>query len=383
MRKTKGMGINTQSTTDTTAELATRFLRGSKVNDVVGDSSNGDDALDSRLYNVLSLISLFVGCLIAVCFLYILPRLFRKLRQRRQIRLARERAINATQTNDLPTTTTTAMTNPEERYASIENWLISKPVCRHDAICEEVQAFRAVFKSRPPSSQSLNSMKDIDDNDNDDDDDTHKQNLTHECSICYETFEEGDIVSWSPNSACENHVFHHGCIKEWLLLHTGCPYCRVTFLPVDQPNQQQIRNFIAAHQQRFLPAFFCQTHGIVRPPNSMLITPHKAKPVSANFQELCSRSHRLCCREELQNIRGLQPQPQNDTTKEDGEDHQQVIPPEDANCNNTTASTTPDMIPQSNDSTLEHADDCMTGTTESMPKIFDFADDMDSEVSPF
>lgn len=53
-----------------------------------------------------------------------------------------------------------------------------------------------------------------------------------ECPVCMESFVEGDVVSWSPSPGCD-HVFHHPCIKQWLLHHECCPYCRVTVLPVD------------------------------------------------------------------------------------------------------------------------------------------------------
>jgi Ring finger domain len=31
-----------------------------------------------------------------------------------------------------------------------------------------------------------------------------------------------------------DHVFHHECIKQWLLYHECCPYCRITVLPMDR-----------------------------------------------------------------------------------------------------------------------------------------------------
>jgi Ring finger domain len=46
-----------------------------------------------------------------------------------------------------------------------------------------------------------------------------------ECSICMDEFEVGDTVSWAPHALC-THVFHHQCIKNWLLRHAECPCCR-------------------------------------------------------------------------------------------------------------------------------------------------------------
>ena len=66
----------------------------------------------------------------------------------------------------------------------------------------------------------------------------------HQCSICMESFEHNDLVSWSPSSECD-HVFHHACIKTWLLHHECCPYCRVCFLSVDnRSNDTTPRNNI-------------------------------------------------------------------------------------------------------------------------------------------
>lgn len=64
----------------------------------------------------------------------------------------------------------------------------------------------------------------------------YDENDNRECSICMEPFQVNQIVSWSSQSTGRcNHVFHHECIKEWLLRHTDCPCCRTTFLPVDCP----------------------------------------------------------------------------------------------------------------------------------------------------
>ena len=58
-----------------------------------------------------------------------------------------------------------------------------------------------------------------------------------ECPICMESFGITDVVSWSPSVDCK-HVFHHECIKEGLIHHDNCPYCRVIFLPVDSNGEQ-------------------------------------------------------------------------------------------------------------------------------------------------
>ena len=50
-----------------------------------------------------------------------------------------------------------------------------------------------------------------------------------------EVFESNDLVSWSSSDECD-HVFHHACIKTWLLHHECCPYCRVCIRPVDKRN---------------------------------------------------------------------------------------------------------------------------------------------------
>jgi Ring finger domain len=64
---------------------------------------------------------------------------------------------------------------------------------------------------------------------------------SRECPVCMECFCEDDIVSWSPCMGCD-HVFHHECIKQWLLYHEGCPYCRITVLPVDREATDDITN---------------------------------------------------------------------------------------------------------------------------------------------
>jgi Ring finger domain len=56
------------------------------------------------------------------------------------------------------------------------------------------------------------------------------------CSICLHRFKIGDIVSMSPNSSfytCQ-HIFHHICIKEWLLDHNSCPFCREIYFRDDE-----------------------------------------------------------------------------------------------------------------------------------------------------
>lgn len=82
----------------------------------------------------------------------------------------------------------------EERYSLIERTLITK---------------RA---TSPPGEQNKN----------------HTEEPKKDCSICQTSFQEDDLVSWSPSPQC-CHVYHHMCLKRWLLEHSECPSCRQSF----------------------------------------------------------------------------------------------------------------------------------------------------------
>lgn len=48
-------------------------------------------------------------------------------------------------------------------------------------------------------------------------------NLADTCSICWEEFSTGSMVSCIDKCS---HVYHEVCILEWLLTNRSCPYCR-------------------------------------------------------------------------------------------------------------------------------------------------------------
>ena len=111
-------------------------------------------------------------------------------------------------------------------------YTITKRVKAHCTLCDEIQ--RRFGSSSLSSSKSIAAIKLMTSLD------TAETILLDEpepyqCSICMESFAHNDLVSWSPSTEC-NHVFHHACIKTWLLHHECCPYCRVCLLSVDQRN---------------------------------------------------------------------------------------------------------------------------------------------------
>jgi len=50
-----------------------------------------------------------------------------------------------------------------------------------------------------------------------------------ECPICWEPYEVGQKVCWSPNERC-NHVFHADCMITWLMNKDDCPMCRCSWV---------------------------------------------------------------------------------------------------------------------------------------------------------
>lgn len=124
----------------------------------------------------------------------------------------------------------------KRRYETVDGWLITKAAVEHDdSTCSSV-------------STTIN----------------HGSH-TPECMICMEEFAVGDKVSWSPSEDC-NHVFHKDCIREWLISHVGCPYCRTCMLPVDSVEKvdtKVLREMGLARKKTFKSTFYCLSHGLV------------------------------------------------------------------------------------------------------------------------
>lgn len=55
------------------------------------------------------------------------------------------------------------------------------------------------------------------------------------CPICWEPYQVGQKVCWSPNKRC-NHTFHADCMITWLMKKNDCPMCRSDYLRVDRRN---------------------------------------------------------------------------------------------------------------------------------------------------
>jgi Ring finger domain len=206
----------------------------------------------------------------------------------------------------------------QRRYETIEHWIITKKVQPHDDFCEKVVTNFGHHQQQHPAvvpnnnndtntntcSTSTGSTSAADDdpaekcssnNNNNDTTPDHQQHEPcvlnscqpplendqdqRECPICMSALTRGQIVSWSANEKC-SHVYHHQCIKEWLLRHVECCLCKNTFLPVDmKKNQAGAKEQAAALQElsceyaaASATSYYCHRTGLIRIPRSVRCT---------------------------------------------------------------------------------------------------------------
>jgi len=159
----------------------------------------------------------------------------------------------------------------KRRYETVDGWLITKAVVENDdSMCSAVSA-------------TIN-------------DGSHDA----ECMICMEEFAIGDEVSWSPSEDC-NHVFHKNCIREWLISHVGCPYCRTCMLPVDgvdRVDSATLREMGILRKNRLKSTFYCLSHGLVmnnKKTRQEPCSPTKEKAESAEVKENNSSFETCSC----------------------------------------------------------------------------------------
>ncbi|KAL3932381.1 MAG: hypothetical protein SGBAC_010872 [Bacillariaceae sp.] len=50
-----------------------------------------------------------------------------------------------------------------------------------------------------------------------------------ECIICFEEYQEGDLICWAKTDQC-SHVFHKSCAVEWFKRDDKCPLCRIDII---------------------------------------------------------------------------------------------------------------------------------------------------------
>ena len=234
-----------------------------------------------------------------------------------------------------------------KRYSQIESWIVSRVVLPHGAIPSQIcqsstksrKGLERCKRQRSTCSQKSRSVVNADGETSrtgteDVGDDVESASTTsscpsetsscpssgnnhhqspscqEECPICYDDFCAGDIVSWSPNPSC-NHVFHHACIKQWLLQHEGCPFCRTAFLPIDDKDLEStthsrsgtalkhVNSLIHAANERARPCFYCVDLGIVYLPHRR---PSSLSP--AAWDTLRDQSTCTPTQDELENLRG-------------------------------------------------------------------------------
>ena len=117
-----------------------------------------------------------------------------------------------------------------ERVVTVASSQLLKKLAAADEMYDEHAGLEKLQENEEDGKdlEDGSSSTDADDECYDDDDDEHRKS----CPICMEPFKVHQKVSWSSNEQC-GHVFHHECLRYWLLRKTGCPCCRQCILSVD------------------------------------------------------------------------------------------------------------------------------------------------------
>lgn len=281
------------------------------------DSSSFDNATatvsgdfsDDGPSNAVGVLLLAIFAL-AINLVLFLPAYFVR-RRRHQDQLTRREAFRTAQSIQ---GTVAGGDDKDERYHMIESWVVSKKICAHDEICEKVCQLRALDNKPRLRKQTMSTVDSIDTDEGNEDeeigssssgvensDDVSEAN-GHECPICFDTFQVDDIVSWSASPACR-HIFHHRCLKEWLVKNKGCPFCRETFLPVDRTGSNltfaNLSELMVAQEQRSLHCYYCVDHGVVSLPKDL-----RDHLEETDFANISHRAQEVPDRSILSSMRG-------------------------------------------------------------------------------
>jgi hypothetical protein len=257
--------------------------------------------LDKSEYEISTISLIAMGVLVVAAFFFLnFPFICMCFHCNRQDH-AHDAQDQAQDTSDPPPAATMGKKERESmRYAQIESWLISRKIQPHDEICKKALMYLDSCTDIPKELKHRTWSAD-----------TVCTNMEcgsisvveeKECPVCMDTLEAGDIVSWSPNTSCE-HVFHHCCIKEWLIKRKCCPCCRQTFLPIDQleglTKSKQIEELLLGQQQRAANRFFCISHGVVA-----LSKPELCFTKKCELELMFNKVNSVPSRAELAAIRG-------------------------------------------------------------------------------
>jgi Ring finger domain len=195
----------------------------------------------------------------------------------------------------------------ESRYHTIESWIVTKPAHEHDDVCRALTGPKGSASSFGAGSGGAvaDTPDEVFCEGWENNDANASANGESECPICFERLEAGELLSWSANPQCD-HVFHHGCIKEWLLDRKDCPFCRTVFLPVDAFGTREalaahIPDLILGQKRRTAPCFYCLEHRVVRSPSSTQLDAMNLNPILR--QQIGDRSTHLPDRNTLSSIR--------------------------------------------------------------------------------